>query len=683
MRSVIPVAVFVGGALAFAVGARLSAGAVLVSAGTFVLMAIPGIVWTNRISNGSMTPLSVLIYGTVLGLALGRVVLAAVLLWAGPDPTVSVAALAAVAAVSLLAGARSGFRLALSPEDREDLRGILAITGLLFIALALPYSQVGRLTDAGHAFVPYFDRDYFNHVALTGELARAMPPENPYCAGERLHYYWGFHVWPATVLTAATGTAADALNATILPTAGLFVAAVALWLRAYVPGKGARFAAIGIGLFAYSFIGPLYLAKLGLPAVATHLPGVSNREYSFLSHSWFRDALYEPHALSALTMLATALGLAGSRRAIVGPSSGIAIGLLFGVTLVTDGFIAVVGVAYYASAHLRSLFRHPRYWLPHVASAGVVVAIGAAAVALGIFPAKAHSIRVAVHPALRLAPAYLLIELGPLFLLGMAGIGILACRRRLRPYLPLVALLGAALALGFLLRVDREQNIALRKSLKVAQLPLMAFVGVTATAVIDLRKRLWAVAAVGVIAGGAVTLATDIARYLNPMDGRSPATTFVSADEMAFIERVRATTPPTAVLQCVDEDRLFGNRTDMVLPALAERRTFYGNDEMPAMFQVSPTEIAARKAVVRSLFASRSGDDMVAALAGREEVYLFTSDETRGPGAVCAELAAQGVMARVCRHGPYSLFVLSPGHPDQSGTEGTLGFQDRGTQRGR
>lgn len=110
--------------------------------------------------------------------------------------------------------------------------GLILVTGLcvvlLIVALlVLPYASVGKSTDSGIAYRAYYSGDYLKHVAVTAELTRGtIPPDNPYYAGEKLHYYWMFYLFPA-LMTGLVG--AEHLEP-VLKTTNLLFASVFIWL---------------------------------------------------------------------------------------------------------------------------------------------------------------------------------------------------------------------------------------------------------------------------------------------------------------------------------------------------------------------------------------------------------------------------------------------------------------------
>src|SRR6185436_8381860 len=117
-------------------------------------------------------------------------------------------------------------------------------------------------------------------------------------------------------------------------------------VRLYLPDHTARYVAIGVSLLAYSYIGLLVLAKLALPTFAGKITGSSAGGYSLLSHSWFRDFLYEPHAVTALSLLLAIMTLSRAHALRQSSAAGCLIGVGFGSMIVTDTFIGIVGLFY-------------------------------------------------------------------------------------------------------------------------------------------------------------------------------------------------------------------------------------------------------------------------------------------------------------------------------------------------
>jgi len=146
------------------------------------------------------------------------------------------------------------------PERSPDTPCLVA--GLLIISLVvgllvIPYSKVGLETEEGVAYRAYYSGDYLKHVAITAELARGViPPDNPYYAGEKLHYYWMFYIFPAIMTKILSVSNFEP----VLKIVNLYLAAVFLWLwfftmLRFVQRNWIRFLVILTPVFFASFEG--------------------------------------------------------------------------------------------------------------------------------------------------------------------------------------------------------------------------------------------------------------------------------------------------------------------------------------------------------------------------------------------------------------------------------------------
>lgn len=616
-------------------------------------MALAGISLVRLAMPEETSALATSVFGTVVGLALGRLGLALVMLNCGPDPIVLgilFLSLVMVSIVGLWKSTRSLF--AWNAEDRREGLWLLGMIAAVNFTIAVPYWGVGRETRQGYAFTPHFNRDYMNHTAVTAEVARGLPPENPYFAGTRLHYYWGFHIWPAALELLSASPARQSLNTAILPTVDLFVASLLLWVRLVVPSRPSRYLAVGLGLFAYSYIGPLFLLKTSVPEIARHLPIVSARDYSFLSHSWFRDFLYEPHAVTALGLFLAVLFLSRSLSSGRRPLVGLLIGICFGTMMVTDAFVGMVGVLFFAVTNMKGFLYDPPRRSPILVAAAVVVLFLISAFALGIFPQGGSGARVAIHPAAKYAPLYLTADLGALFIIGVIGFLSILVRREALQFRSLFLLLALSLFVGFTVQVPVEVNIILRKSLKIAQIPLTAFAAVAFVRLAGRHRKMQILAAM-VVLPALTSLGTDITFYLDLVK-TSSATTYVSRDELAFLQWIRINTPSDAVFLVGSSERMHGDETPLLIESLGERRTYYGNDELPKMFHAPAPLIARRKAEMEDFFSATQSAELERVLHLMPSAFIYL-DKHQSNFSAYQELESKGLLHPVHEQGRFSL----------------------------
>jgi hypothetical protein len=648
VRPALPVAAAALVALpTYVVAAGLPPSSVAAMLATFALMAFAGIAVLRRALPEERSPLCLFVFGSVAGLLLGRIGL----VLAGIVPVLHNHAVLLVSVAAAGVGAVFA-RDVLRPwteMDRRELPTLAGACAVVLLLLAPPLSRLGVATERGYAFVAHFNTDLFQHAAVTAELMRGLPPQNPWFVGEALHYYWFFHLWPAA-LAALTGIPArDAILVTIPVTVVLFVAALALLLRAYVPARLPRYFGIGLGLVAYSYIGLLVVVRLVAPRLLDLAPKYFTGEYTLLSHSWYRDLLYEPHAVTALTALLFALYL--DRAPVPRPGISVLVGLALGTTVMTDSFIGVIGLASFAVVYAWRFLRDGRRRWPALLTAATIVIVLAGALALHVFPTSRGAVGPGPHPILKFAPAYLLLDLGPILIFGVTGLVLVALRSRLRDHGLLMAVLLVSLAVSFLVIVPLDPNTALRKGLKTLQIPLVVFAAEAANAYLARPRPRWlSAAAVAVVLAGAVTLVTDISQYVDVRGRTAMPTTYLSADEVDALEWIRRHTPPDSVFQVVSEVRpgsRFRDTAGSLVCTFGERRTLSGDYKAPELFHVDLGTIARRRARLEQMFLARDPEVVRSVLRDLGPDYLYMDDRKPGPVELLRELATTGTVKEI------------------------------------
>jgi hypothetical protein len=644
--------------LLFTLMARAPLHAMAIAAISFSAMTFAGVAVVRRPLRSVSSPLALLVFGAVVGAILGRLGIIAFSMILGTGFTSGVATFVAMVAFGVAAGVGDAGRRWSNNEWRE--LAAIALTGsAVLIVTGLAYSGVARPTPEGYAFVPYFSWDFLQHVSVTAELARHVPPENPYFAGERFHYYWFYHLWPASLENLCAVTAKDAYIVALPFTNLMFIAALSIALRPFAPSPAVRAMAVAVALFAYSYIGELFLLSRWAPQQFSRIPNLSHAaSYSQLSHSWFRDFLYEPHAITALTFLLFAVCLAQVsevRTWKVGLLTGIALGL----ALTTDAFIGLVGCAWYGLMNLRNLWRSNAR--ASVICAGVmVIVVFSAALALEIFPLRGNLLRFKLHRTALVAPIYLVIELGPLFLMGIAGLLIVLRRREQASMGAMLTLVGIGLLFAFLVQNPQEPNIVLRKSIKVLQIPLVALCGVSFAWILENRRWRIAACAAVVVLGGMLTLWSDVFQYMDVLARRFPPTTYVAEADMQMTRWIRTNTAEDSVVQVVSEvrpGRSYMDTFDFKIPALAERRALFANYSQTYISQVPGPKLDHRLSDLQSLFLAKSPEQLSDALSRLPRHYLYVDEHEPGPLDAIYELRRRGKLVEVHRVGSISLLA--------------------------
>lgn len=94
--------------------------------------------------------------------------------------------------------------------------GFISVLSITFIIMLFSLDNVGKSKPEGNCYYSDDATYYlFNDMAITSELAKNnWPPENPYMAGEVLHYSYLYHTWPAYIYR--LGGKAESIQGTML-----------------------------------------------------------------------------------------------------------------------------------------------------------------------------------------------------------------------------------------------------------------------------------------------------------------------------------------------------------------------------------------------------------------------------------------------------------------------------------
>lgn len=621
---------------------------------TFLLTVTPGIGLMERLCPGR--GFANLAFGGVLGLLLCRLILFVV--FSTTYEIGSAALTATIVLAALTVSQWSKARSVVATADRRQLAIVCAFVSIVVFSLALPYSRIGVESPAGHVFLPYFTKDFFNHVSVVVELVRGGAPENPYLSGAALHYYWFSHVWPAALMEATGTTAQQALSATIPLTVGVFVACLAVLVWNGVSVSIRSTAAIGVGLFAYSYIGWLFLGQEAWNGLHRNLPGQSPLPYSFLGHGWYRDFLYEPHAVAALgnlmlaTYLVTTVRGPGWRTALV-------CGAAIGSSLLTDSFLGLVSTAWFV------LYSALLWWYGRWSLTNALVATGTIGIFLGagfavaIFPVGGQPLGFGLHPLTWILPGYLSVELGPLFAVALVG-GYVAWQQRAEWTLVYFVLALVAVVFAVVVRMPMDGDVALRKTTKILMISGVMFTAVALAH--DNWARFQRVSLALLCAAGLTTFASDFYQHFALNGSRFPGPILVSADSVRAYTWIRLNTPSHWSVQRLDEvrpGRKFPATSFTVLPGLTERRALFANYELPYLFQVPVAEIEQRRDTLLRVFGATSPDQMADAMRDLPEHVLVVEDRTPGPTGMVRAAVDAGRLSELFRSGGVSVVSVS------------------------
>jgi hypothetical protein len=264
----------------------------------------------------------------------------------------------------------------------------------------------------------------------------------------------------------------------------------------------------------------------------------------------------------------------------------------------------------------------------------------------------------------KIAPLYLVIELGPMFLFGAAGLYLALRNRRTSSYEMLLVLLSA-LFIAFLVMTPLEPNVVIRKGIKVLQIPLVVFASFACAAYLDLPRRHWLrVAGTAAIIAGFSTLCTDVLRYVDLDTDRPPSNTYISEDRMSALEYIRTHTAPDAIVQSSDEvrpERSYEGKqnweVEISIPALGERRTLLGNYKKPYENHVPKAEITHRITILERVFTAKDPETLRSSLERLPPHYLLVDWNSPGPTVPLKELISTGYLEEVFQRGEISVLL--------------------------
>ena len=230
------------------------------------------------------------------------------------------------------------------------------------------------------------------------------------------------------------------------------------------------------------------MAKTAVSHLFESMSRYVNVDYSFISHSWFRDFLYEPHAATALSLLALVIYL-NNRPAT--PISSLLAGLFLGTVAVTDIVVGMCSLTWFGTKSLWPFLRDSKAAVTFSFPPWRLWRSSLVGFALQVFPPGSGVLRPGLHPAIKYGPIYLLIDLGPLFLFGAAGLYLCLRRGLDTRFQSMTLLLALSLMLAFFVTVDIEPNHMIRKAIKVVELALVVFAAPACSRLLDLPARHW------------------------------------------------------------------------------------------------------------------------------------------------------------------------------------------------
>jgi hypothetical protein len=238
--------------------------------------------------------------------------------------------------------------------------------------------------------------------------------------------------------------------------------------------------------------------------------------------------------------------------------------------------------------------------------------------------------------------------------------------------------------IAFTLVIKIEPNHVIRKSIKVVELAAVVFAAFGSARYLELPSRSWLrIVGVGAVIAGFVTFCTDVFQYVDIENERKPEAAYISPPKMETLDWIRTHTPEFAIVQRVDEVRpgqmilptgyVKNGEFDISVPALAERRTLYGNLKFQSLTHVADAPMDARRVILERVFTASDSAALRANLDQLPRSYLLLDRSTPGPAESVKQLEASGYLKEVFRAGDWSVLLMEGdrAHPGAKARDGT------------
>lgn len=536
-------------------------------------------------------------------------------------------------------GLRSAGLLSFLDEHKWEL--ILGLTAIVLTVLVV--LRAGRLDGGVHVFPTLFVNDYFNHLAVTAELAKNVPPTNIYFQGLTAHYYWFFHVVPASFHRLVELQASVRHLLLWQNCLNIFVLFLALGQLLRQCGISCRAVAMTLSLvlFCYSYIDIFIIGRavgnlVKIPELIPSLGSIWQKieNFSGMSHGYLRDFWVEPHAVAAILFSTVAVQLQCTKQsAMPHLLRGIILGTVVFAAFGCDSFLGTIlalWIALDSAIDFLKGSRAQRRTLLHLTGGVGLVAVVALGYIFGLNMIGGQKGLLLLTPmtgVIATLPFYLTLDYGPIFLCGLAGWW-LSIRDKRHGFAARVWLLGVvALVMGLFLRHAVEYDILLRKSGKPLQLALLVGAGLLFERMGRIGRRQQIIILI-VLLAALPTIGFDLQAF-GGFGGSRGMENYLGATEMKALQWIKTNTPSNSIVQGQP-----GYQGEYVyefnpIPPLAERPVAVGTYMMSALWGVGGKAALARIHAIDSLFQSESAAGAAAILDRFDIDYLYIGPRER------------------------------------------------------
>ena len=534
------------------------------------------------------------VFGPLVGMALGCLVMTLLWVAGGRGPWLLIAAPLIVATLASPARRLQG-RWRLPSTEPGDLTAVALLLILVPLIVGLPFAHVGEMTPDGQAYRAYFTADYIWRRAVVIELAKgASPlPVNQFFDGDVMRYYWMPHILDGVQYRFAQAWASldELLLIRSLAINAFFVTFLYGMTRMFRVRPWAAAIGVAFVILSTSFEG-LY-ALFDFSSQRIPISQVTTLNIDALSRWYFqgmpidglqRVLFYQPHHIIGYTMgLLGLTALAIRTRPIDGVAfavSGVCLGLSNAISSFAGLMATVAAMLFELVGLLRSF--NVRRAVSHAISAGIPLAAAVALVfGLGYVDRSGQVVELIVNPvSVHRFVMMTVLSCGPILI--VTALAIPAMRAERRGLAVFGALAVTSMAFYFFVNVRDHGNVYtgwrvghfMFMSAAVVIGVLVEHLAASKSAAQPFQLALLAVAFLGGLPTTIIDIynTQDITNFTDAPAGKM--TLLLRPDELQAFDWIRHNTNPDARFQVDPIAR--GQETWAYLPAFAERRMSIG-----------------------------------------------------------------------------------------------------------
>lgn len=528
----------------------------------------------------------------------------------------------------------------LSPKEAFFLTALTCATFFFFLS---PFTSLGSDQGDSLGFSYLMITDIFGHMGATGEIAKGIPPTNPYFSGVVMHYYWLAHVIPATFYQAI------GKNISLFPIIQMtccIYALVSLLLLASVlrnalsRNSQAWIPCMVMCIFAYSYIWILPFGVWVLGLLSSFFPQLpiqkilqeQGETYSGLSHGSLRDFLIEPHGVLGFSLLLALFLWKNLSVRSLSPVKAFFEGFLIGSAFGIETFYGLLIGSWWGLLMLLEAWEQKdiKSFLVRGFSTAVGILIPILFVKnVGMIGEGKGNLEVVPYLRMMLAsPVLFLLEFGPIWIFAILGCRKLFSQESLRTRKEFIALFVSVFLLMFFLRHSYIHNLIFRKYLRAAKLPLLLSAGFFWENVSERTQRgPWKKRAIILCLLLAVP-STYVDHFnLSQSDGEGRSILVDKADARAYLW-LKSNSPEQAVIQGRPD---YGNKSNFTPAVLfSDRRAASGDFIHARNYQIGDEIAGARAIGIReTLFGPASVEDSLKMIQDLGITHIFVGPVER------------------------------------------------------